>query len=207
MDQAFGRLYPLLFLASAVSDWFVYGQYRVLNEQQRDTREQLRASVTQQAINEVLYADRDGKVTGYVFIPQFYNSGGTRTAHFNGWVSVKYFEEKVPNNIDLNKPYEKVDFRDVVIGPNSPLQLAAVTLTPDEIAKVQRKALPSYGDVLNGPIFSNRTSFNRSSSVAYSTQQSRLTTRLLFCRSRFVRTVRRTAKGCPFAPSHALAPR
>jgi hypothetical protein len=36
----------LLFIASAVGNYFIYGQYQALNDQLRDSREQLRASVT-----------------------------------------------------------------------------------------------------------------------------------------------------------------
>ena len=48
----------------------------VVNDQLADSREQLRASVTFQTINEVVYTDKEGKITAYVFIPQFYNSRG-----------------------------------------------------------------------------------------------------------------------------------
>jgi len=81
----------LLFLASVVSSYFVWGQYRALNDQLQDTREQLRASVLLQNINEIISVGKEGKVQAYLLSPVFYNSGGTRTAHFNAWVSVKYF--------------------------------------------------------------------------------------------------------------------
>ena len=92
--------------------------------------------MTLQTINEVVNGGKDGKSLAYVFIPQFYNSDGTRTAHFAGWVSVHYFPDKIPNNIDLTKPFEKVQLSDSVIGPNSPYPFAPVTLKGEEIDKV-----------------------------------------------------------------------
>src|SRR6266849_11073847 len=105
----------LLFLANAVSNFFIYQQWVVANRAQIDTREQLRAVVVFPGAQVVPVNDKDGKPAAYGFIAQFQNVGGTRTAKFNAWVSIHYFDVSVPNSLDLSKPWEKVEAQTVVI--------------------------------------------------------------------------------------------
>jgi hypothetical protein len=128
-----------LVLASAVSDWFIYRQYKVANDAQFDTREQLRAVVTFQLMNEFIQADKDGKILSYAFQPQFFNSGGTRAAKFIPWGSVKYFDGDIPNSLDLTKPWFKIDLVESVIGANSTGAIQPVTLNPEEASNVSDK--------------------------------------------------------------------
>jgi hypothetical protein len=75
----------LLFLANVVSNFFIFQQWKVANDAQVDTREQLRAVVTLRNMQEVLVNGKDGKIIAYAFTPVFFNSGGTRTSQFKAW--------------------------------------------------------------------------------------------------------------------------
>lgn len=113
----------LLFAANVVTDIFVWQQWKVANKSQIDTREQLRAVVTIEAVFVAPISDESKKIVSYNIVPSFHNFGGTRTAGFKAWLSVKYFEGGVPNNLDLGKPYNAVDMSNQIIGPNSSYQL------------------------------------------------------------------------------------
>src|SRR6185312_7621395 len=77
---------------------------------------------------------KDNKIIYYAFAPQFQNYGGTRTSLFHAWASVHYFGT-VPNNIDLTRPYDKVDNVEQVIAPNSFVQIGPVGIGGDDLEK------------------------------------------------------------------------
>ncbi len=133
----------LLVIVTGISDFVIYQQWRLSNSQMIDTREQLRAFVSGPNFAEVVAKKADGKLR-YGFVAQFQNSGGTRTAKFNGWNSIKYFPGEIPNNLDLSKPWMKIDPAEVVIGPNGVAQLSPITIEDDEA----HKTLNKEGEVL-----------------------------------------------------------
>lgn len=128
-----------LFAANVVTNVFIWQQWKVANASQVDTREQLRAVVTYQLMNEFVVNDKDGKPIAYAFQAQFYNSGGTRTAFFRPWVSIHYFDNEVPNNLDLTKPWSKFEPTSTILGGNSVSQMQPVTITANEADKVRQK--------------------------------------------------------------------
>ena len=125
-----------LVATSVVSDWFIFQQWSVANKAQTDTREQLRAVVTYQLMNEFVINDKDGKPLAYAVQPQYVNSGGTRTATFIAWQSIHYFEQGIPNNLDLSKPYDKIELTNQVIAANTGSNLQPVTLSAVDADKV-----------------------------------------------------------------------
>jgi hypothetical protein len=132
----------LLVAANVVSNLFIYGQYRALNDTQKDNREQLRAAVTvEKSILVLPGIDQNKKLTGYAFVVSFHNFGGTRTATFYGWDSVKYFDGSVPNNLDLTKPFNPLDQSTInaVIGPQTSFPLPPVGVSADDVDKVVNK--------------------------------------------------------------------
>jgi hypothetical protein len=139
-----GTFTALLFVANVFGLFFIWLQYRVANESQIDTREQLRAVVTLNGEVVVITNDKAGNPTHYSVITNFYNFGGTRTAKFGAWHSVRYFEGKVPNNTDFTKPLDEVDVPGSVIGPNSPYQLPPVTFTQENV----EKAIKNEGSII-----------------------------------------------------------
>lgn len=147
----------LLFVANAVGLFFIWQQWRVANASQVDTREQLRAVVTYEGATFVALPDKDGKVVAWDAIANFHNFGATRTASFQGWVSIKYFDGAVPNNIDVNKPYLQVEIGNVVIGPNSPYQIGAAVPAEDVQKAIDKKGVilfwgfGQYSDIFDPP--------------------------------------------------------
>src|ERR1700676_1116245 len=134
----------LLFLANAGALFFIYQQWSVANKTQIDTREQLRAVLTVQGAIVIPATEANGKIDGYNFISTFNNFGATRTASFQAWNSIKYFEGGVPNNLDLGKPYKPIDLGNSIIGPNSSYQLPPVGVP---IADVQ-SVIDKKGEIL-----------------------------------------------------------
>ena len=128
-----------LVVTSAVSDWFIYQQYKVANDSQVDTRAQLRAVITYTGGSQQVANGKDGKPAYYAIAPTFQNFGGTRTAHFVGWTNVRFFEGKIPENMDFNKPADKIDLAESVIGPNSIYQFQPITVSIDQIEKAKRQ--------------------------------------------------------------------
>lgn len=113
-----------LVLVSAAADLFIYQQYRVANEAQKDTREQLRAVISQRGGSVVVLHGPapENRILGMIFVAHFYNTGGTRTAWFKGWISAHYFEgNEPPGNLDSTKPYNRVELSNTIIPANSPL--------------------------------------------------------------------------------------
>jgi hypothetical protein len=128
----------LLFVANVASNFFIWQQWRVMVNAQRDTREQLRAVISQNGGFTVFLHDNDQKLTGVNFVAQFQNNGGTRTARFRGWISAHYFDD-IPNNLDLSRPYTSVDITDRIIGPNTTYQLGPAGIPADDAAKLIAK--------------------------------------------------------------------
>lgn len=124
-----------LIVTSAVSDWFIYQQYKVANNSQVDTRAQLRAVVTYTGGTQQITNGKDGKPAYYSLFPSFQNFGGTRTAHFSGWANIRYFDGKVPENMDFTKPADKIDIAEAIIGPNSPYQFQPLSVTAEQVDK------------------------------------------------------------------------
>jgi hypothetical protein len=129
----------LLVLTSAITDVFIYLQLKIASDAQVDSRSQLRAWVTFQGATVLVTNDKDNKPAFYSIVPTFQNFGGTRTARFNGWTNIQFFEGDVPNNVDLTKPRLKIDTADTVIGPNSIYQLAPITFTANEVDRADKK--------------------------------------------------------------------
>jgi hypothetical protein len=128
----------LLFLVSAISDWFIYWQYSVANRAQIDAREQLRAVVSQNGGAEVTLHQPgpEHKLGGMTFTAHFFNTGGTRTAWFNGWISAHYFDgEKPPANLDLSKPYNEITATNTIIPANTPFDLGPVAIPGGDAEK------------------------------------------------------------------------
>jgi hypothetical protein len=131
----------LLFFANAAGLYLIGKQWQTAANTQADNREQLRALVSLSNNITVLPANFvEHKPTIYAFIANFHNFGGTRTARFTAWVSIKYFDGEVPNNQDFSKPYNKMDnIRDSVIAPGGDNQVAPVAVTSDEVGKAVSK--------------------------------------------------------------------
>jgi hypothetical protein len=129
----------LLLVVSAVSDWFIYQQYRIANDTQRDTREQLRAFVSLSGIIAGNVLDKDGKVTHRSVAIQLENSGGTRTARSRAWASLHYFDGNIPDSLDLSKPWTHIDARTLSLGAGAVTLLAPSTITEDEAEKANKK--------------------------------------------------------------------
>jgi hypothetical protein len=145
----------LLFVANAVSNFFIYEQWKVASDAQTDTREQLRAVVTLSQGNQFVSTDKDGKPTFYSIAPVFQNTGGTRTAKFFAWTSLHYFEKEVPNSHDFSKPWNKVDLSYTVIGPNGVAPIPAVAVTQEEVLKTfeQKGVIVWWGHAEYSDIF------------------------------------------------------
>jgi hypothetical protein len=131
----------LLIVANAVGLYLILKQWETAANTQKDTREQLRALIALSLNTPVFPANFvNNKPTVYAFVASFHNYGGTRTANFTAWASVKYFDGEVPNNQDFSKPYVKTDnLQNAVIAPNGDIQVAPVTVTSDEVAKAVNK--------------------------------------------------------------------
>lgn len=126
-----------LFLASVVSNIFIYLQYYTAANAQADTREQLRAVVSNTANLTFIpdNIDQPGAVASLA--PIYQNFGATRTDHFKASVSVKYFDDAIPNNLDLSKPYLDFKALDTIIGPNSPYSGLAVSIPIEDVKKAK----------------------------------------------------------------------
>jgi hypothetical protein len=152
----------LLFLANLIASVFIYLQYKVANDTQTDTREQLRAVVTYVGANVIVTNDKDNKPAFYSIFANFHNFGGTRTARFRAWDSIHYFEGNVPNNVDFSKPFSNLDLSDAVIGPNSQYQLSAITISQETAEKAMKKegSILYWGEAEYSDIFTPTTTHN-----------------------------------------------
>jgi hypothetical protein len=136
----------VLSIATIVSAYFLWRTDETLKQTLVEirnsiavNREQLRAVVSFTGGTVLITKDKEGKPTYYIFSALFQNHGGTRTEHFKAWDSIHFFENTVPNNLDLAKPWQQLDTSDTIIGPNSPYQLQGVTIDNDTVQKVLRK--------------------------------------------------------------------
>jgi hypothetical protein len=126
----------LLAVASIISNYFIYQQYRVANDAQIDNREQLRAVISQRGGEALAIYGPDGKLEGMRFIAHFHNTGGTRTAWFQAWMSAHYFDgPRPPDNLDLSKPFYQVDLSKTIIPANEQFNLGAVGISEDDAKK------------------------------------------------------------------------
>ena len=126
-----------LVAASAASDYFIYQQYRVANDAQTDTREQLRAVITFSGGEILIVKDQNKKPLYYLFLAKFQNFGATRTDTFQAWVSIHYFQGDVPFSQDFSKPWQKIDIGVSIVGPNSATFLSPVTISGQEAADAE----------------------------------------------------------------------
>ena len=88
----------------------------------QDTREQLRAVVTNTATAVILPDDIDKPDAQLGIVPTFQNYGGTRTHFFRAHANLKFFEGGIPSSLDLTKPFLDYKAGETIIGPNSPYQ-------------------------------------------------------------------------------------
>lgn len=126
----------VLAVASCIADVFIIGQWHAATEAQQDTRQQLRAAVGWAGVTIVPANMVNKQPTTYALVGMFQNYGNTRTNTFTAWDSVKYFEHDVPNDQDFTRPYNKIETHNLIIGPNSPQVLGAVTLSKIEVDHV-----------------------------------------------------------------------
>ena len=130
-------------------------QNKITQAAQFDTREQLRAVIGLAGLNGFASVNAPNNEPGFTTVATFQNYGGTRTEHFIAWASIHYFEKELPNGIDLTKPYDKVDLRDVIVGPGAPSPIAVFTTKKDVDAAVARQGvlviwgLANYNDVFS----------------------------------------------------------
>src|ERR1051325_2998587 len=104
-----------LVVVSGVADWFIYQQYRVANDAQRDTREQLRAVVTYSGLDIGIVKATDNKIH-YNVGAIFRNTGGTRTNNFIAWLSAHLFDKDVPYSQDFSRPWAQVKATNFIVG-------------------------------------------------------------------------------------------
>lgn len=148
-----------LFFASIVSNLFIFLQYNTAANAQVDTREQLRAVISNTA-NVIAIPDSLDLPGALVSVnPIFQNFGGTRTDRFRAFASLKYFDGAIPNNLDLSKPYLDFKAGETVIGPNSPYSGFAVSIAADDVKKAKDGAgqilywgEAEYSDIFNKAI-------------------------------------------------------
>ena len=129
-----------LVVANIVSLYLIREQWKIAADTQSDNREQLRALVAVShniPVSPVNFVNN--KPSDYAFSISVHNYGGTRTAHFKAWVSVKYFEGEVPNNEDFTKPYKDTPSLDVVMAPNGDNPMPPVTVSSEEVTKAVNK--------------------------------------------------------------------
>jgi hypothetical protein len=127
-----------LVLANAVMLYLIWGQWQTAADAQKDTRQQLRSVITLSQWTEVRFAGTGSQSPGYGFVEAFQNVGGSRTDHFSGFLSVKYFEGGVPNNLDLTRPGDQIDITPSVIGPNS-VATIGVSMSPKDAEEFSDK--------------------------------------------------------------------
>ncbi len=128
----------LLFVANIGTLFFVGMQWRVANNVQIDTREQLRAVVAPGPSSIIVTQGSDKKPSHYSFVLAFQNFGGTRTGKFSAWDSIQFYPGGVPNNVDFSKPRSSINLANAVIGPNSTYQLPPVTITAEEVERASK---------------------------------------------------------------------
>jgi hypothetical protein len=127
-----GIFTALLFIVSSIADFFIWSQFRVANEQQRDAREQLRAIVIFTGGDIVTVMDSSTKAKHYLFIQKFQNAGATRTYTFIAWNSIHYFPGEVPYSQDFSKPWSPVTRKNSIIGPNSQFLMPPVAISNED---------------------------------------------------------------------------
>jgi len=153
----------LLFVTSAVSDWFIYQEWEGAGIREERNVEQLRAVVVvESTVLSPAHDLKGNKTVG--FTTTFRNIGGTRTARFRAWNSVQYFKDDIPNNFDPTQPNAKVDLSDTVTGANLTNTLAPAGLsdTDFEQALAQTGKLVIWGNAVYADIFSPKVDISLS---------------------------------------------
>jgi hypothetical protein len=77
-------------------------------------------------------------------VPTFQNFGGTRTNSFKTVINLKFFDGGIPENLDVSKPYLKVEAGDSIIAPNGVYQGLKVGMPAEDL----QKAKDGHGQVL-----------------------------------------------------------
>ena len=127
----------LLFVTSAIANFFIYKQWQESIAAQKDTREQTRAMVVIDDLDVFpanVFQDHAALIG---FVVKFHNIGGTRTASFTSWASIHYFPGGVPNSQDFSKPWNQIASNNSVIGANSAFVLPPVTLSASDVDDVR----------------------------------------------------------------------
>jgi hypothetical protein len=102
-------------------------------------RQQQRAVVRYQPGPVFQMNDRDNK-RSFAFSMTFQNFGRTRTSKFHAWHSVQYFENGVPNNLDLTRPWGTIETATgLVAGPNNPIVIQPINVSAEESARALKK--------------------------------------------------------------------
>jgi hypothetical protein len=127
----------LLFLASLVADYFICQQWTAAVDAQNDARKQLNAYVVFFGIIMINNNSPDGKTINYAVIPRWQNYGGTRTAHFDAWTNIKYFDKAVPDNMDFSRPEAKIDYYDSTIAGNGAYDMPALGFEKEKFIKAK----------------------------------------------------------------------
>jgi hypothetical protein len=131
-----GVFTALLFLTSAVSDLFIFQQWRIAADTQRDIREQSRAYFGIGGPVQIQGAVDANNKPALGFFGQWVNLGSTRTQWAAGWISAQYFPDDVPYNFDVTRPNKQVSPQRTVVGPNQPLQTGPVGIASDQAAQL-----------------------------------------------------------------------
>jgi hypothetical protein len=102
-------------------------------------RRQQRAVVGYQPGPVFLMNDKNNRPS-FAFSMTFQNFGGTRTSKFHAWHSVQYFENGVPNSLDLSKPWGNIEaVTGSVVGPNNPIVMEPLSVSAEESARALKK--------------------------------------------------------------------
>jgi hypothetical protein len=100
---------------------------------------QERAVVGYQPGPVFLMNDKDNRPS-FAFSMTFKNFGGTRTSKFHAWHSVQYFENGVPNSLDLTKPWGNIEaVTGSVVGPNNPIMMEPLSVSAEKSARALKK--------------------------------------------------------------------
>jgi hypothetical protein len=91
----------VLAVVSIVQGALVIWQASTAASAAQDTREQLRALVTNTATTILVPEDIDKPDAQLGIVPAFQNYGGTRTHFFRAHANLKFFEGGIPSSLDL----------------------------------------------------------------------------------------------------------
>jgi len=103
-------------------------------------RQQQRAAVVSYEPGPVFQMNDKDNRQSFAFSVTFQNFGGTRTSKFHAWHSVRYFENGVPNSLDLTKPEGKIEaVTGLVASPNTPIVMQPLSVSAEESARALKK--------------------------------------------------------------------